>query len=356
MIRLARVMKQFKNTLLHEPGSHLLPSHRAALSRIEQCRSQYSPKMQTQCTDCDNTMLLPHSCGHRSCPHCQHVESQRWIERQQRKQLPVSYFMLTFTVPTQLRELFWQHQRVLYDALFCCVKETLMQFTQNDKKLAGNAGFTAVLHTHSRELRFHPHLHVIMPAGALNTKTKIWKTKNKYLFNHKALAKVFAAKLKSAITAAGFAVVSLPKKWVVDCKKVGAGDKAIIYLGRYLYRGVIREKDILKMTDTHVTYQFKNSKTKRYQTCTLTGKAFLSRIFQHILPRGFRRSRDYGFLHANAKHSITLLHYVLKFSPIPTKQKPRADIICLSCGGIMHIIETRIMPIDYALITALNSS
>ena len=348
MIRLASIIEQFEADFLSRHGSTLLPSQRKALAAIKQCRSSLSPLMKVSCSDCDQVTYIPHSCGHRSCPHCQNHESQQWIERQTQKRLPVDYFMITFTLPKELRSLAFLHQRVIYSLLFQCAWDTLNTFSLNDKDLQGTPGMVAVLHTHSRHLGFHPHLHTIMPAGAINKKHRLWRKKSDgYLFHHKALAKVFRAKMLEAIKQAGLSLpVKYPKEWVVDCKQVGSGDKAFVYLGRYLYRGVIREADILSCTDTEVTFRYKDSDTGCYKTRTLTGAKFIRLILQHVLPRRFRRARDYGFLHPNSKSLIKRLHYLLKFDPgrWMTQLKSRTTIICSCCGGAMSIIQTRIKP------------
>ena len=128
--------------------------------------------------------------------------------------------------------------------MFLCVQQVLKTFTLNDKQLQGVAGFTAMLHTHSRRLDYHPHIHVVMPAASIHNKYGLWRVKSgKYIFNHKALAKVFRAKLLKSFVDHHLQVPKdCPRKWVVDCKNVGNGDKALIYLGRYLYKGVIQQK------------------------------------------------------------------------------------------------------------------
>jgi len=346
MIRLASIIEQFEADFLSSYGKTLLPSQRQALAAIKNCRSARSPMMQASCSDCDHTTYIPHSCGHRSCPHCQNHEGQQWIERQTKKRLPVDYFMITFTLPKELRPLAFSHQRVIYSLLFQCAWETLNTFSLNDKQLQGTPGMVAVLHTHSRRLDFHPHIHSILPAGAIDKKHKLWRKKKRgYLFNHKALAKVFRAKILAGITKLDLRLPSkYPKEWVVDCKQVGSGDKAFVYLGRYLYRGVILEKNILSYDKGEVTFRYQDSKTKRYETRTLPGKDFIKLILQHVLPRRFRRSRDYGFLHPNSKGLVKRLHYLLKFNPNQWNvlMKPRATVVCSCCGAAMRIVQTRI--------------
>ena len=358
MISLASVIERFEADYLVQYGATSLPSHTKALAAMKRCRTQLAPRMLAQCGACGQQRVVPHSCGHRNCPHCQAHESQAWIERQLQRQVPASYFMLTFTVPAHLRELAWQNQSWFYAKLFECAWDTVSTFSHNDKKLQGNPGAVAVLHTHSRRLDYHPHVHLVMPAAALDESNKLWRTKcakasngkgcdKPYLFNQKALAKVFRGKLLAAIHQEGLSLPThLPQKWVVDCKCVGSGQKAFVYLGRYLYRGVIQEKDILRCADGQVSFRYVEAKTGRTQVRTLGGAAFLWLLLQHVLPKGFRRARNFGFLHPNSKRLIVLLHLVLKLAVNPVQDwvKPRPTFSCPCCGEAMRIVRRRMCP------------
>ncbi len=341
MIRLAHIIETYAADLIAQYGAGLLPSQRAALNAFQNCRSSMSPKMQLACDDCAAQSFLPHSCGHRSCPHCQAHESQRWIDRQLRKLIPGNYFMLTFTLPAQLRALAWHNQRVMYDLITQSAWETVNTFSHNDQKLRGSAGAVTVLHTHNRRLDYHPHVHLVMPAAAFDKKQRRWRNKDgNYLFNHTALAKVFRAKVLAGIKQAGLKLPSAyPAEWVVDCKGVGTGEKALVYLGRYLYRGVIQEKNILSCDKGRVTFRYQNSQTKQIETRTLSGVAFLRLILRHILPKGYRRARNFGFLHPNSRlvQGVQLIKRVI----VPPPQ-PRPVLRCACCGGLMKIIRTRI--------------
>lgn len=304
--------------------------------------------MKTQCGKCNHVSFIPHSCGHRNCPHCQHHESQQWLERQLEKQVPAGYFLLTFTIPFEFRSLAWRHQRLFYSLMMRCSWETLRSFSLNDKSLQGEPGAIAVLHTHSRQLAFHPHIHIVMPGAAIDKKRKLWRKKDGFLFKHKALAKVFRAKLLAAVRHEGLTLpVKHPFKWVVDVKSVGSGQKALTYLGRYLYKGVIQEKDIISCKDGYVTFRYIDSKTKKTVHKTVLGEKFLWLILQHVLPKGFRRARNFGFLHPNSKKIIAFIQLLLKFNPnlAINSMKKRPSISCKCCGGVMSIIKTRIKPI-----------
>lgn len=346
MIRLASIIETFEADFLQQYAGKILPSQLRALYAIKNCRSAMSPRMQAECADCEHQIYVPHSCGHRNCPHCQAHESQQWIERQVEKLVPGDYFMITFTLPAELRPIAWANQQFIYNLIMQSAWDTVNSFSENDKKLQGTPGAVAVLHTHSRALDQHPHVHLVMPAAAIDNKRRLWRQKKaKYLFNHKALAKVFRAKILAGIKQAGLSLPErYPEKWVVDVKNVGTGEKALVYLGRYLYRGVIQEKDILACENGQVTFRYQNSKTKKMERRTLGGVAFLRLILQHVLPKGFRRARNFGFLHPNRKRQIQLLQLLLKRAPNPilTEPKKRPMICCPCCGGEMMIVRTRI--------------
>lgn len=358
---LAQVIARFRAELMAQYRERLLPSHLHALTAMQACRSSLAVQMLAQCGDCGAQRLVPHSCGHRSCPHCQYFESQRWIERQTQALLPGAYFLITFTLPQELRGLAWAHQKLVYSLLMQCAWETLAEFAASHRQLGGSAGAVGVLHTHSRRLEFHPHVHMAMPAAAFDAKHGLWRALRKtqagghYLFNHKALAAVFRGKLLAALNHAGLSVpVCLPERWVVDCKHVGNGQKALIYLGRYLYRGVIQERDIVHCTDSHVTFRYRDSATGKNTTRCVSGAQFLWLVLQHVLPRGFRRSRDFGLLHANCKHRRRLDLLRLRMRPqsgapaaattAPAPPSERPKLSCLCCGAPMQIVRRRIKP------------
>ena len=350
MIRLAAIIDTFETDFLAQYRHRLRSEHSRALAAIKQCRTQASPMMQVKCTGCAHQQLVPHSCGHRHCPHCQHHESQQWLERRMQRLVPADYFLLTFTLPAEFRGLTAAHADVVLDRLMRCAWETVHRFSQNDRQLHGTPGAIAVLHTHSRRLDFHPHVHLVVPAAAIDALKQHWRRKRRgkngtYLFNEKAMAKVFRAKMLAALAVAGIPLPArYPREWVAHCKSVGSGEKALIYLGRYLYRGVIAEKDIVACENGQVTFRYRNAATEKMERRSLAGADFLWLIIQHVLPKGFRRARNYGFLHANCKRLIGLLQLLLRFDPArfapPRKERPTR--LCPCCGAVMTIIRTRI--------------
>lgn len=342
-MQLQSIIQQYKPAFIEQYGSRLLPGQHRAINAMQRCRTPDSGELQVRCTQCDQAHWKPLSCGHRSCPVCQNHEVNQWLDRQQKKLLPVEYFMVTFTLPRQLRTLAWQNQKALYTLFFACVISTLKDFGLNPENLGADMGMTAVLHTHSRRLDYHPHIHVVVPGGGVDKKRKQWKKlKGKYLFNEFSLATVFRARFINALKEAGFSLPEkTPKQWVAHVRHVGKGLPALKYLSRYLYRGVLSEKNILSNHNGLVTFRYTNSDTGKTETRTLKGEVFLHLILQHVLPRGFRRVRDYGFLHANAKKLLALVQLILFVFLKEVLPRSRSVFKCPKCQSPMVIIKIR---------------
>ena len=253
--------------------------------------------------------------------------------------------MVTFTLPYQLRALARQHPKALYQLMFQVSSTLLKDFATRENK--GSLGFTSVLHTHNRKRELHPHLHIIVPSGRYDAVKKQWhKGNSRYLFNAFSLAKVWRARMIEAIN--HHADLTLPKdipnKWVVDCRKVGFGLPSLQYLSRYLYRGVLPDKDIIKLTDEAVTFRYKEGGTNITKTRTLPVIKFLWLILQHVLPKGLQRVRDYGFLRGNAKRlrlQIMLLLGVNIGEVSTSKSTTHASCRCPCCQHVMQFIGMR---------------
>jgi hypothetical protein len=183
----------------------------------------------------------------------------------------------------------------------------------------------------------------VVPGGGIDKRRRQWKKKKgKYLFNEFALAKVFRARFLTALKDAGLAIPEkVPAKWVVDCKHVGKGITALKYLSRYLYRGVISEKNIVSNQSGRVTFRYVESKTGKTRHRTLKGEDFLHLIIAHVLPTGFRRVRDYGFLHGNAKKLLSLVQLILHVVIKEIGHRTRPVFNCPYCKAVMVILGFR---------------
>lgn len=332
----ARYLARYKMT----HGRSASPDQWSALNAILGCRTEQYGQMQLSCDACSWQTDRYLSCGHRSCHQCQNHCTTQWLQRQVTKLLPASYFMVTFTLPYELRALAKANQKVIYALMFQSAASTLKDFGLNDKAFAAELAMMAVLHTHSRRLDYHPHVHVIVPGGGVNKRRDEWrKIKGKYLFNGFQLATVFRARLLKAIQQAGLKAPKTPKEWVVQCQSVGSGLPALKYLSRYLYRGVISHQNIIADDGRYVTFQYKDSETGKMKTRRLRGEDFIDLILQHTLPKGFRRSRDYGFLHGNAKRLLKRVQWFLQvvIPIIDLAQRPK--FICKKCQSPMSMVS-----------------
>ena len=344
-MELAKILHQYQAPFMRKYGDSLSPDQIRAFNAIVECRTNKSGEVAVSCPRCLHMELKPLSCGNRNCPKCQNHNTSQWISRQINKRLPVRYFMVTFTLPLQFRTLARRCQKPIYSLFFLCVAGVLKDFGLNPKHLGAEIGMTMVLHTHSRCLNYHPHIHVIVPGGGIIRSRKQWKKKKgKYLFKQQNLAQVFRARFLTELNKCGLPIPKAPEKWVVDCRPVGKGVSAIKYLSKYLYKGVISQKNIIANRNSKVTFRYVDSKTESIKYRTLLGEDFIYLILQHVLPKGFRRVRDYGFLHANAKKLLSLvqlvLHVVIREGPF----RSRPAFTCPRCKSPMVAIGFRLKP------------
>ena len=307
----------------------------SALNAMLGCRSGQYGAVALACQKCEWAGTVLQSCGHRACNQCQNHLASQWLARQQNKLLPVKYFMVTFTIPFQLRRVAETNQTLFYSLMFKCATATLKQFAQRDRELNCELGMTGVLHTHSRQLNYHPHVHFIVPAGGLNQARNEWrKRKGPYLFKEQNLAKVYRAMLLKALKDNGlYLPYKLPNKWIVDCEHVGQGLPALKYLSRYLYKGVISNSNIIYDDGTKVTFNYIDSETGRTKKRQLAGEDFIALVLLHALPKGFRRARDFGFLHGNANKRLRLIQYLLQVK-LPKFKPPEKP--CFTCKNCQH--------------------
>jgi hypothetical protein len=346
-LHLADIVRAGRDALHQRYGAQLTHAHHRALDAITQCRTGAYGGAVMACT-CGAISQRLRSCGHRACPRCQHHAGSAWLAREQAKLLPVDYFMATFTLPAALRPLAQREPTRVFGVLFDAAIATLQHFARHDGRLQARLGACAVLHTHSRRLDFHPHLHVVIAGGALDPVQRRWRAltgPRPYLFNGNALARVFRAKCLAAFARLGLALpVGVTPRWVVHCNRVGSGLPALKYLSRYLYRGVLAERDLVACDGSQVTFRYRDARTRKPAQRTLPIADFLWHLLQHVLPNRFRRARDFGFLHGNAKPLLRLLQLMLHVrvpGPVP---RAATTFVCRVCGATMHTVFTTPAP------------
>jgi len=289
----------------------LSPEQHAVLSAIERCRTAVLGGHKYVCNHCGYTVPVYDSCRNRHCPTCQSLEQHRWLERRRERILPTPYFHVVFTLPAELRSIVLAQRERLYTMLLRAASETLLTLAHDDKRLGAIPAITMVLHTWTRELLFHPHVHAIVSAGGLRMgEQPRWVHGNdRYLFPVKVMAKLFRRLFRDLLLdAIDAGEVTVPdackselqtalfeKRWVVYVKApFGGADQVFDYLGRYTHRVGISNARILHSNADGVTFATKNG-----GTCTLPQVEFLRRLLLHVLPKGFHKIRHYGLCSAS---------------------------------------------------------
>ncbi len=316
MTTIAELVRRHAPTYRTRFSDRLLPSQAVALRAIERCRTPALGGHVATCPTCAVTRYQYHSCRHRHCPTCQQERTQTWLAHQQALLLPVPYFLVTFTVPATLRTVIRQHQRRLYGLLFRASATALQQLATDPRFLGGQIGLLGVLQTWTRDLRYHPHIHYLVPAvGQLPDGQVVLKRSAAFLVPVKPLGMLFRAKFRAALRQLKLAdqvpTETWTHAWVVDCRPVGDGHAALKYLAPYVARGPLPNNRIVAATDDAVTFWYRDGTTKRCRTCTVSPAEFLRRFLQHVLPAGFVKVRRFGLFSPRNRHVLRQIRALL---------------------------------------------
>jgi hypothetical protein len=363
---LAQVFRQFGPQYLKEHRNRMIPSHKRVMRDIILCRTQALGGQTWYCKGCDDYHYSYHSCRNRHCPKCGNDKADNWLEEQKNLLLPVPYFMATITVPDKLRSLFRANQKVMYRILFTASAEALQTLARDSKYLGGTIGLIGVLQTWTRKLSYHPHIHYLIPGGALTTHGNKWvRPKNDFLVHVKPLAILIRAKFRHACKKTNI-YDKIPtsvwhQNWVIHIQPVGTGEAALKYLSPYIHRVAISDKNILQLGNRKVTFRYKDAQTSRSETCTLDAFKFIRLFMQHVLPRGFVKMRYYGFLATKKRKLLNTIRQLLNAASVAAaklRQNLTKVFRCPNCGDAMIIIgelpKTRAPPSSFA--TALTTS
>lgn len=338
MIPLAEVLRRHWPAYQRRFGAKLLPSHRHAVACILRCRTPVLGGQVYRC-DCGRVAYSYHSCNHRACPRCGQADATEWLARQRQKLLPVPYYLVTFTVPAELRRVIHSHQRLLYRALLQESARALQDVARTHKHLGAEIGLLAVLQTWARDLHYHPHVHCVVPAGGLSPNGLRWvrpKDPN-YFLPHAMLARRFRTRFRAVVRAAlPETYAALPAwvwrtNWVADVQPVGSGEPALKYLAAYVYRTAFSAERIVADDARGVTFRYRDN-TGRERTRTLPAERFLHRFLQHVLPRGFQRVRSFGWLAPAAQARWQRLLVLLDWTPpVLVRPAPTPPPLCPCC-------------------------
>jgi Putative transposase len=276
--------------------------------------------------------------------------------------VPAPYFLISFTLPPALRELARTHQRQLYTLLFRTSAAALQQLAHDPRFLGGQIGLLGVLQTWTRDLRFHPHIHYLVPAIAVAPDGTVCRPRTPaFLVAVKPLAILFRAKLRAALRQTELSGQVAPdtwrQAWVVDCRSVGSGAAALKYLAPSIFRVALSNNRIVSMQDDRVTFRYRDGETKQIKLCTLGALSFLGRFLQHVLPKGFVKVRYYGLFSQHQRHLLVQLRQRLhratssKLATASARGRalvPTAPLVmtCPVCGApmqasVLHPVRSR---------------
>ena len=348
MVSLADVLRRHGPAYLAAHGAGILPSHRAAIRAVLSCRTPERGGQLYSCGPCRELRRVFHSCHHRACPRCGEPETVQWRDAQRLRLLPVRYFLLTFTIPEELRAWFRSHQKPAYNLLFREAAATLRDLGANPKWLGAELGFLGVLHTWTRKLVYHPHIHFLVPGGGLSPDHQRWvePPDPDFFMPGPVLAARFRTRLLQALRAepdleASVITALRKKRWVVNVQPAGRGEKALDYLAAYVHRTALGSQRILADDERGILFKYQDGETRLWQTQRLAPNEFLRRWLQHVLPRGFIRVRHYGWLSPAAKGRWNqVLRILLWEPPEPVPEIPAPAPLCSRCGKSMILIGT----------------
>jgi hypothetical protein len=377
-LEVADIFRAHGGAYRREHAEHLNLPQLKVMSAIENCRTAALGGHVAACTKCDHQHIAYNSCRNRHCPKCQGAAAQDWMQARMEDLLPVQYFHVVFTLPSQIADIAYQNKAAVYGLLFKASSETLRIIAADPKHLGAKIGMTSVLHTWGSAMTHHPHVHVVVPGGGLSSDGQRWVACRKgFLVSVKVLSRLFRrlfleglAKLHKDGKLAYFGNLSKPTdpdafashlaplrkiNWVVYAKQPFGGPEAVLaYLSRYTHRIAISNHRLVGADADAVAFRWKDYRIKsgdRMKVMRLPTSEFIRRFLTHVLPSGFHRIRHTGFL-ANGirRNRIAKIRRLLDAEPKPAQMPDEATSSepddppdhrpCPKCGGIMIVIET----------------
>jgi len=345
--------------------------HEKVLTAITRCRTAALGGHRDQCSGCGHTAISYNSCRNRHCPRCQGNARIRWLQQRERELLPTRYVHAVFTLPRELAPLALQNKRLIYGLLFRASAAALLEVACDPRHLGAEIGFFSVLHTWDQRLQHHPHVHCVIAAGGLAPDHTSWiASRRTFFLPVKVLGRVFRGKFLAGLKAAfregqlefhgHLAPLAEPRRftawlrvlfrhdWVVYSKRpFGGPEHALRYLGAYTHRVGISNSRLVALSDGQVSFRWRDSAHgNKKRVMSLPVDEFLRRFLLHLLPPGFVRIRNFGFLANRQRATLLPLCFNLLGSPpdlsTQTPQQPAPSPVlpkCPHCGGTMHVIE-----------------
>jgi len=371
-LEVADIIRSAGESFLERSRRWITWQHRKVLDAILRCRTAVLGGHRDRCTDCGHVAISYNSCGNRHCPRCQGNARLRWLRAREVELLPTRYVHAVFTLPRELAPVALQNKKVVFNLLFRTSAETLLEVARDPRHLGAEIGFFSMLHSWNQRLQFHPHVHCILAAGGLSPDHTKWISSSRGFFLPiRVLSRVFRGKLVAALKTAFHAGdlhfhgrlqhLAEPRvfrawlrtlfrhDWVVYAKRpFGGPEHALRYLGAYTHRVAISNHRLVALSDGNITFRWRDSAHgNKKRLMTLPIDEFLRRFLLHVLPRGFVRIRNFGFL-ANRRRAtllplcFQLLRRSTENAPSiaqPSTTQPNSCWRCPICGGTMHMVE-----------------
>jgi hypothetical protein len=349
MTSIREIFSTFGPEYLQRYATAMPKTHRKVLDAIMACRTEACGIGFYQCEGCAEPSQFFRSCGNRHCPTCQYNKTQLWLEKQIERQLPGHHFLITFTVPEQLRSFLRQHQRACYSALFKASSDAIKKLALDPKHIGADLpGFFGVLHTWGRTLQYHPHIHYIVSGGAIRSTDGSWcPSRLDFFLPVKALSKIFRAKFRDLMVQATL-FEQIPAAlwqmdWNVNSQAVASSEACLKYLAPYVFKVAISNSRIVALHDRTVLIRYRKPHSERSRILALDVMEFIRRFLQHVLPTGFMKIRYYGFINPNCAVPLDRIRGLIELSygfavdlPIP-EVEPRRHSTCPSCGGLLKL-------------------
>jgi hypothetical protein len=361
MPSVADCLRQHAPAYLKQFGDAVPLGHRKVIASITRCRTGALGGVLYHCDGCGREHWVGRSCGNRHCPACGKEKTYAWLEKQTKRLMPVHHFLVTFTVPAELRWVLRGAQADGYRALFDAAANSLRDVGSATKSLRGcRLGYFGVLHTWGRDpLVYHPHVHFVVPGGGVKVDDQghaiTWQaTPHNFLFHHGTLVQVYKAKLADELRQCGLyeqvPAEAWSKTFVVDIQPMGDGRAVLKYLAPYVHRVAISDSRIVACDESSVTYLHKPSGTRTYRQRTVPGREFVRGFVQHTLPPGFQKIRHYGWMSGNSKIRMQEVRWLVWLLLgwtywLASGHAPQAEpmskpqVRCAECGAAMRVVD-----------------
>lgn len=348
-LELADIFARYGPAYIQKYGGRMPARHKKVMQNVLHCRTPALGGQVYECEPCHRLAYSYHSCQDRHCPKCGADHASHWLLKQHELLLNVPYFLVTFTLPEELRRIVRSNQRVMINLLFSESAAAMKKLALDERSLGGRLGCMGVYHSWSRDLNYHPHVHYLVPGGALSIDGRAWRfSQKKFLMPEGALAKIFRGKFRDAMKKncpqlfAQVPASAWNKRWVVHVKRAGRGPEVLKYFAPYIFRVALSNKRLLRMQDGKVTFRYKASGTNEWRLMTLPGEEFVRRFLQHVLPRGLQKVRCYGWMSRRQKEILQKLKLLLgdvACDELIKKAEASKAFTCPTCGRPMQVVD-----------------